>query len=278
MDNRSGGGPSAPGSGHGAADGCCLERYPEPTWLDLLTSAQNLLPYGEVVTVHRCTALIRPGTSSDRQKPQRQQAYLRALATLAPRVQVHLGKFRVDPGEVVAHPVVIDPVTGGPVRVRVRKIEEKGSDVNLAGRMISDAHLGRADLYVMLTNDSDQAGTLCIVRDDAQGITGLVLPMESARGSKELMHAGPGSVGFVTRRVLQAPQLPDAVRDEVGRVRRPTARATSSEELSADTSGARVLSPVAEAPGGVPSTVQILHTPAQETSPGLPGRCRTAQR
>lgn len=140
---------------------------------------------------------------------------------------------------MVRHPLVLDPGTGEPARVRVRKIEEKGSDVNLAGRVISDAHLGRADLYVLLTNDSDQAGTLRIVRDDAGGVTGLVLPMETARGSKELMHAGPGFVGFVTRPLLEASQLPDELRDRVGVIRRPGTWSRTSEDPG--TSGAGVL-------------------------------------
>lgn len=178
----------------------CLEKYPELKWLDLLALARNLMPYADVVAVHYFTARIRPGTSLDQQKPQRQQTYLRALATCAPRVQVHLGTFRVDPREMVAHPLTPDPATGEPRRVRVKKIEEKGSDVNLAGQMISDAHLRRADFFVMLTNDSDQAGTLRIVAEDTEGVAGLVLPMESARASKELMLARPGFVGFVTVR------------------------------------------------------------------------------
>jgi len=211
----------------------CLEKYPELKWLDLLALARNLMPYADVVAVHYFTARIRPGTSLDLQKPQRQQVYPRALATLEPRVQVHLGKFRVDPSEMIAHPLTLDPVTGEPTRVRVRKIEEKGSDVNLAGRMISDAHLGRADLYVMLTNDSDQAGTLRIVREDTPGVTGLILPMESARASKELMLAGPGFVGFVTRSVLEASQLPGVLSDGTGSIHRPSRWRRDAEDPAA---------------------------------------------
>lgn len=199
----------------------CLERHPELKWLDLLAFAQNLLPYCEIATVHYFTARLRPGTSLDHQKPQRQQAYLRALETFAPRVQIHLGQFRVDRRDMMAHPVELDPVTGDYRRVGVKKIEEKGSDVNLAVRMVSDAHLGLADFYVMLTNDSDQAGTLRVVSGDAGGITGLVLPMETARASKELMKAKPDFVGFVTRPILAASQLPETIRDAVGTIRRP---------------------------------------------------------
>ena len=118
------------------------------------------MPDCDIETVHYFTARVKPGTSTDAQKPQRQQIYLRALETFRPKVQVHLGTFRVDTRYMVAHPVEVDPATGEYRLVRVRKIEEKGSDVNLAVRMISDAHLRRADFYVALTNDSDQAGTL----------------------------------------------------------------------------------------------------------------------
>jgi uncharacterized LabA/DUF88 family protein len=216
----------------------CLERYPELKWLDLLAFARNLMPDVDVLAVHYFTARIRPGTSTDLQKPQRQQVYLRALATLEPVVQVHLGTFRVDPREMVAHPVEVDQRTGELRRVRVRKIEEKGSDVNLAVRMVSDAHQGRADRYVMLTNDSDQAGTLRIVREEARATTGLILPMETARGSKELMSARPDHVGFVTRSVLEASQLPDVLHDGVGRITRPARWARSSEGPRVDDVGA----------------------------------------
>lgn len=215
----------------------CLEKYPELKWLDLRAFAGNLLPYCDIVAVHYFTARIRPGTSLDRQKPQRQQVYLRALATLKPQVQVHLGKFRVDPREMVAHPLVLDPSTGQPARVKVKKIEEKGSDVNLAGRMVSDAHLARADLYVMLTNDSDQAGTLRIVREDARSATGLILPMESARGSKELMSAAPGFVGFVTRPLLEVSQLPDVLADDVGKIHRPPQWSRHAEDPATGVAG-----------------------------------------
>ncbi len=200
-----------------------LERYPELKWLDLLVFAQNLLPYCDVETVHYFTARLRPGTSHDQQKPQRQQAYLRALETFAPRVQIHYGQFRVDRRDMLAHPVELDTATGDFRRVAVKKIEEKGSDVNLAVRMGSDAHLGLADFYVMLTNDLDQAGTLRVVAHDTGAVTGLVLPMETSRASKELMKAEPSFVGFVTRPILEASQLPELIQDEVGTVHRPAA-------------------------------------------------------
>ena len=122
---------------------------------------------------------------------------------------------------MIQHPVEVDPETENLKRVAVKKVEEKGSDVNLAVRMVSDAHLGRADLYVMLTNDSDQAGTLRTVAAEASGVTGLILPMDSARGSKELVKVPPGFIGFVTRPILEQSQLPQVLSDNVGTIVRP---------------------------------------------------------
>lgn len=91
------------------------------------------------------------------------------------------------------HPVEIGLVSGQYVTAEVRKIEEKCSDVNLAVRLVADAFEGRADSYVMLSNDSDQVGPLRIMKDEVGVSTGIVLPMESARGSKALTATGPAS-------------------------------------------------------------------------------------
>lgn len=61
-------------------------------WLNLRALAGTLFPGDTVGTVHYFTALLtrRP---NDPAQPQRQQAYLRALATL-PDLEIHYGTFR----------------------------------------------------------------------------------------------------------------------------------------------------------------------------------------
>lgn len=199
----------------------CVENYPHLKWLDLLTFARNLMPDHNVVKVHYFTARVKPGASANRQAHQRQHIYLRALRTLEPDVQIHYGTFRVDPRMMPIHPVEVDPDTGEYRRVKVRKVEEKGSDVNLAVRMIVDAHARRADVYVVLTNDSDQAGPLRIMKTELGHQTGIIFPMESAKGSKELVKTKPDFIGFVTRDVLAASQLPDRLTDQHGKIHRP---------------------------------------------------------
>ena len=95
--------------------------------------------------------------------------------------------------------------------------------------MVADAFAGRADVYVMLSNDSDQVGPLRILKEEAGVRTGIVLPMESARGSKALMATGPDLVGYVSRDVLEASQFPDMFEDDHGKIHRPPTWSRRSE-------------------------------------------------
>jgi hypothetical protein len=92
-------------------------------WVNLESLFQFLLPKNTIQEIKYFTALVsaRP---NDPSQPQRQQLYLRALATL-PKVSVHLGHFLV---HEVTMPLVVAP--GQPQQyARVIKTEEKGSDV-----------------------------------------------------------------------------------------------------------------------------------------------------
>ena len=115
-------------------------------WVNLESLFQLLLPKNKIQEIKYFTALVsaRP---NDLSQPQRQQLYLRALATL-PKVSVHLGHFLV---HEVTMPLVVAP--GQPQRyVRVIKTEEKGSDVNLATHLLHDAHRDRFDVAVVVSN------------------------------------------------------------------------------------------------------------------------------
>ena len=101
-------------------------------WLNLRNLAETLFPQETVHRICYFTALLdsRPGDPS---QPQRQQVYLRALATL-PGFDAYYGTFR---SGTKRRPLA-EPVTGLPTHVLVRDSEEKGSDVNLATRLLVD--------------------------------------------------------------------------------------------------------------------------------------------
>lgn len=198
-----------------------LEQFPCVKWLDLVTLSERLLPEMSIEFVHYFTARIKPGAATDSQAPTRQQAYIRALNAHSSRLQTHFGKFRIDRRTYTKHPIEIDPVTGLPVTVRVKKPEEKGSDVHLAARMIFEASQGIADYYVVLSNDSDQVAPLKILRSEMRMKTGIIFPSETSRNAKELVLTQPDVIANITHDDLVACQLPEELHDSHGNIHRP---------------------------------------------------------
>ena len=96
----------------------------------------------------------------DPQAPSRQQTYFRALATLRPRLEIHEGHFL---SHAVAMPLATTRKTGAKT-VLVIKTEEKGSDVNLATMLLVDGFQDRYDVAAVISNDSDLALPIRMVR------------------------------------------------------------------------------------------------------------------
>jgi len=206
-----------------------LAPYPELKWLDVCALVKALMPEFQVDFVHYFTANLKPGFVPDSSSPARQQIYLRALRANCAHLKIHFGKFRRDIRHYPKHPLEFDKFSGEPVLLRVRKVEEKGSDVNLASRLVLEASLGLADIFVILTNDSDQVGPLKLLRDELGMATGIIFPMSSARSAKELMQTEPRFTAFISRDALLSAQLPDTLADQHGTIRRPQTWGLNSE-------------------------------------------------
>ncbi len=183
-------------------------------WLDLEALCRHLLPKDSINRIRYFTANVsaRP---DDLQLPVRQDAYLRALATL-PTVSVHLGEFYV---RITRAPLAHPPATG-PRTAEIIKTEEKGSDVSLATYMMLDACRGDCDTAVLITNDSDLREPLRLVRDELGLTTGVINPHAAARRSRALQ-----ATFFKQLRptALAASQLPPQITDSAGRkISKPT--------------------------------------------------------
>lgn len=204
-----------------------LKGHPEDKWLDIAALAARLLPEYEIRRVRYFTAVIKTLPGADAQSPQRQQAYIRALKTLD-GVSVHLGKFRIDRRVMPVHPTeLLDD--GSPRTVRVKKTEEKGSDVALASYLMLDAIRGDSDLYAVLSNDSDLVTPLRLVKNELGRDIGLLSPTEAKRSSNELKQTGPVIHRHVDLEELRRCQLREEIADAHGVVRRPDAWAGHSE-------------------------------------------------
>lgn len=179
-------------------------------WLDLGALSRLLFPGDDIVHIRYFTARVR-GTANDPGAPERQKIYLRALQSI-PNLTVHFGHFLKNERWMPAAEPPHDPV-------RVLKVEEKGSDVNLATHLLTDGFLDAYDTAVVVSNDSDLHPPIAMVRNQLQKKVGIVNPLPNTR-SKHLasvasfyraLRAGP----------LAASQFPDVMNDGQGTFRKP---------------------------------------------------------
>ena len=171
-------------------------------WLDLgaLSDALAGLPVDRIVY---CTAVISSagGRSGG---PVRQQAYLKAV-TSDPRVEVLRGRFL---RSKVVRQLVGCEDPGSACFARIHDDEEKGSDVNLASRLLHDGHLGRYRRAILVTGDSDLVEPVrLLVKEVGLGVE-VVNPRKGR--SRELAGVASGYRGL-DRGLLQRCQLPAAV-------------------------------------------------------------------
>jgi len=101
--------------------------------------------------------------------------------------------------------------------VRILKTEEKGSDVNLAVHLLNDAWRDVYDCAVVVSNDSDLAESMRLVRlHHPAKVIGLIFPRQGGAGAR---HAHPSRelarhahfVKHLGRTVLAACQMPSPI-------------------------------------------------------------------
>ena len=173
-------------------------------WLDLVALFERVLqPHHDILTVKYFTARVS-GTPADPSKPQRQDVYLRAVRRYRPQVEMFFGHFL---SHTVRAPLA-QPV-GNQRSAEVIRTEEKGSDVNLAVHLLNDAWLDAYDCAVVVSNDSDIAEAMRLVRQQHTKRIGLVTP-GSARPSRQLM-AHTDFSRHTRSNALQRSQLPDPI-------------------------------------------------------------------
>ena len=173
-------------------------------WLDPVSLFEKVLhPRHDILKVKYFTARVS-GTPTDPSKPQRQDVYLRALQHYRPEVEVYFGHF-------LSHKVrvpLVQPV-GNRRTAEVIRTEEKGSDVNLAVHLLNDGWLDAYDCAVVVSNDSDIAEAMRLVRHHDGKRIGLVTP-GTGRPSRQLMTHADFS-RHLRPNALQRSQLPDRI-------------------------------------------------------------------
>lgn len=205
-------------------------------WLDLVQLAEQILAQrdqGE--RLERLKLFTAPALATFATHGQAsviaQQDYHRALEVRhAERFEAIYGKHSFDK----AGALLPEFVAGAPYdrnkRLRVWKLEEKQTDVNLALRMYRDACKGLYDRIVLVSNDSDAEPALAAIREDFPHIgIGVVMPIRPPAAGQDVHRRSSGSLAqqadwvirHLTDEQLQAAQLPPHVPTRKKPIRKP---------------------------------------------------------
>lgn len=197
-------------------------------WLDLLTLFEkHVLPGAlppdysdrrielDEVAIKFFTAKILERAAKATDSVSSQAHYHNALkAHCAGRIEIIEGYYAINKAKVK----VVDPTD--PKRwprdceeVVCWKLEEKQSDVNLALQLFHDALTGEIEHVVVMTNDTDLAPALSMVRTHTKAVVGLVVP--SRDGSRDPNADLAKHAHWVRRSLndaeLQASELPRVI-------------------------------------------------------------------
>ncbi len=187
-------------------------RWPEYKWLDIQSFCQSLLPQHHLNRIRYFTARVQ-----NPRPAQNQRAYLRALETL-PKVVNHYGYFA---SRDVQMPLS-NPPASEPSLVSVRRSEEKQSDVNLATYLLLDCFRNDCTEAAIITNDSDLATPIQVVRDELKVRVGIINPQHRKFRSTLLSQAASWKFQDINRRHFRDNQFPPTITDAAGTFSKPS--------------------------------------------------------
>lgn len=179
-------------------------------WLDLAAFFRMVRRADELTRVHYFTALV---TGDGR---ERQQAYLRALAT-TPLVNVQLGRFKSKSVECR-----VEGCGHGLSRV-FNVPAEKRTDVNIALQMLEDAYENRCDVFVVVSGDSDLVPAVHRVRSlfPSKRVIVYVPARDPTRSAAVELRAAAHDSRDLPLHLLKRCQFPAAMPDDGGELRKP---------------------------------------------------------
>lgn len=190
--------------------GLLQRTFPEYKWLNLEQLFGCLYPDFNIVVVKYFSAKVKPLTNNPG-VGQRQAVYWRALRTT--NLEIVEGKFNFVRQYLPLHPEKLDD-EGKVVTVRVKRPEEKGSDVALATHLIFDALANTSEHYAVLTNDSDLVPPIKMLL--VRGYKIHLISVNGDKFNKAFTLAGVSSVKKVRSGTLAQSQFPDVIRDANG--------------------------------------------------------------
>jgi len=184
-------------------EGCV--RGTQYKWVDFHALFSNILNARsddyQITHINYCTALVK-----NEGKQKRQRIYIRALTHHyrgVCKLNVLYGGFTK---KSVPNP--------NPPPKYLKLPKEKRSDVNLATHMVHDAWLGEYECAVLVSNDSDFAEALKIVKDaPLQKSVVLIVPraLEQDSSTAQPLRDNADKVEYIYLSQIKAAQLPDNI-------------------------------------------------------------------
>lgn len=181
-------------------------------WLDFMALFKKVLkPEHDILAIKYFTA--RVSGKFDPNQPLRQKTFIRALEKHIPELSVYYGQFNSHTiNAPLAHPIS-EKTFGQSIKfANITKTEEKGSDVNLAVHVLNDAWKDKYDCAVIVSNDSDLAESLRLIKEQNKKKIGVILP--STDGKRHPSRALSQYANFtksILKSTLKACQLPDPI-------------------------------------------------------------------
>lgn len=168
-------------------------------WLDVQALSESLLQPGMLLTAVKYFTAIVQDTTHVKQvgARQRQELYLKALQTHCDKLEIHYGRFMSKSQKC------------GKCGEQYVSFEEKKTDVNIACRILNDAHLDHYDCCYVVSGDSDLVPPLEIVKRNHPGKR-IIVACPPQRKSIELCESADGWF-TISRQKLLNNQLPEKI-------------------------------------------------------------------
>jgi len=187
-------------------------RHTPYKWLDLRAMVKSLIGEDkDIVKIKYFTARVSPRTN-DPDQPFRQHMYLRALQSIG--VQLVFGRY-------LSHVVKMykaNQVPGEDPFVEVVKTEEKGTDVNIATHMITDAADDLFDCAVLVSGDSDLTAPVKVCIGKYGKSVGVLNPQ---RQKCRTLEQSATFYKHIRESALACAQLPPVLTDAQGSFHKP---------------------------------------------------------
>lgn len=189
-------------------------------WLNILELCKYLLPKDhQIVGINYYTALVNHKIKPT--APRDQKIYLNALTSTG-KVEIHTGTFSYkDKKAKIANPLYLEPIpttcdiNPPPKFIKITSAEEKGSDVKLGAHLVRDGFQGKYDCAVVITNDSDLAEPIRIIKEELKLPIILLKPCSVALQN---LDSKASKIIYISEDSLKASQFPATIN---GKIKKP---------------------------------------------------------